>query len=53
MEEEKYVKLKDVEELIKLIRNRDSYHDWTNTYEELDKKVNDTIERLKRNAIEL
>jgi hypothetical protein len=52
MEKEKYVKWKHVEELVKLIKARDHYMDWTNEYEKLDKKVKKTIEWLERNAKE-
>lgn len=48
-----YVKLKHVEELLKLIKIRDSHYDWSDEYEKYDKKVNNTIEWLKRNAKEV
>jgi len=50
MNEIKYVKLEHVEELLKLIETRDRYMDWTNEYERLNKKVDNTIDWLKRNA---
>jgi hypothetical protein len=49
----KYVKLEHVQELIKLIRARDCYMDWTNEYEKYDKKVKNTIEWIERNAKEV
>ncbi|MCP1159376.1 hypothetical protein [Bacillus infantis] len=53
MEKEKYVKWKHVEELLKIIRARDSFMDWTDEYEKHDKKVKNTIEWLGRNAKEM
>lgn len=47
---EKYVKLKHVKELMKLIKEKDSYEYWTDEYEKYDKKVNNTIQWLERNA---
>lgn len=47
---EKYVKLKHVKELMKLINKRDSHYDWSDEYEQYDKKVNNTVEWLERNA---
>ena len=47
---EKYVKLKHVKELMNLIYKRDSYYDWLDEYEKYDKKVNNTIQWLERNA---
>jgi hypothetical protein len=49
--EDKYVQWKYVAELLKMISQRDSFHDWSDQYEELDKKVKNTIEWLDRNAI--
>lgn len=53
MENERYVKWNHVKELIKLIKVRDSYMDWTDSYEKNDKKVKNTIEWLERNAKDL
>lgn len=53
MEQDKYVKWKHVEELIKLINFRDSFMDWTDEYEKNDKKVKSTVEWLERNAKEI
>jgi uncharacterized protein YukE len=50
MEEEKYVKLKHVQELIGLINKRDSFYDWSNEYEKYNQKVKNTVEWLERNA---
>jgi hypothetical protein len=50
MEGTKYVELKHVQELIKLIEIRDGFMDWTEHYEKYDKKVKKTIEWLERNA---
>lgn len=33
--EEKYVKLKHVRELLKLIETRDSFYDWSDSYENI------------------
>lgn len=49
---EKYVKLKHVQELLALIKTRDSFMDWTDSYEKYDKKVKNTIQWLERNAKE-
>lgn len=48
--EDKYVKLKHVQELLKLIRIRDSFQDWSKSYDKYDEKVENTIEWIKRNA---
>jgi hypothetical protein len=45
-----YVKLEHVEELLKLIKTRDSFYDWSNEYEKYNRKVENTIEWLRRNA---
>lgn len=50
MDGEKYVKLKHVEELLKLIEIRDSFHDWTSSYSEQNQKVEDAIDSLRHNA---
>lgn len=52
MTKDKYVKLKHVQELIQLIRTRDSFHDWSTEYAKYDRKVKNTIEWLERNAKE-
>lgn len=49
--EEKYVKLKHVQELLNLIKTRDSFYSWSSSYEKYNKKVENTIEWLERNAI--
>ncbi|MEC0031078.1 hypothetical protein P4L24_24860 [Bacillus cereus] len=48
--ENKYVNLKHVQELIKLIKIRDTFWDWSNEYEKYNKKVQNTIEWIERNA---
>ena len=53
MDKDKYVKWKHVQELLGLIKARDSVYDWTETYEKYDKKVKNTIEWLERNAKEM
>lgn len=50
---EKYVKLKHVQELMKLIKTRDRFMDWTDEFEKYDKKVKNTIEWIERNAKEV
>jgi len=50
MEKERYVKLKHVKELINLIKTRDRFHDWSTEYEKYNKKVENTIEWIERNA---
>ncbi len=52
METEKYVKLKHVQELLKLIRIRDSFYDWSDEYAKQDQKVKNTVAWLERNAKE-
>lgn len=47
---EKYVKLKHVKELMKLIEERDSWEHWTDEYEKYDKKVDNTNQWLYRKA---
>lgn len=47
---EKYVKLRHVEELLKLIHTRDGYYDWSDSYAKYHSKVQNTVEWLKRNA---
>lgn len=53
MSEEKYVKLKHVQELLKLIETRDSFYDWSEDYEKYDKKVKNTTAWIERNAREI
>lgn len=53
MGNEKYVKWKHVEELLKLIRIRDGFHDWSDEYEKYNKKVKNTVAWLERNAEEI
>lgn len=53
MEEAKYVKLEHVQELLKLMKTRDMYMDWTDSYEEESKKVDNYIELLEMSAVTL
>ncbi|HDR7641345.1 hypothetical protein [Bacillus wiedmannii] len=50
---EKYVKLEHVQELIKLFNARDRFNDWSDAYAQYDKKIENTIEFLERNAKEI
>lgn len=47
---EKYVKLKHVKELLKLIEKRDEYPVWSDGYDKYDRKVKVTIEWLELHA---
>ncbi|MGG1339122.1 hypothetical protein GH892_02325 [Bacillus thuringiensis] len=51
--EDKYVKLKHVQVLLGLIKKRDSFYDWSDEWEEHNKKVKNTIKWLERNAKEM
>jgi hypothetical protein len=51
MEEDKYVQWKYVKELFDMISKRDCFHDWSDEYEKINKKIKNTIEWLERNAI--
>lgn len=51
--DEKYVKLEDVQELLNLIEIRDMFFDWSNNFEEYDKKVKAKIEWIEKNAINI
>ena len=53
MSQEKYIKLKHFQELMKLIYTRDGYHDWSNEYEKYDNEIKHTVKWLERNAKEL
>lgn len=46
-----YVKLKDVMELLELIRDRDMYHDWSKSYEERHEKVMVSTETLINSGV--
>lgn len=50
MEETLYVELKHVQELVKLMKARDCFHDWSKEYDEYDEKIKNTIEWIERNA---
>jgi hypothetical protein len=47
---EKYIELKCVQELLRLIKKRDGYYDWSDSYQKYDRKVKKTIEWIERNA---
>lgn len=49
----KVVKLEDVEKLIKLIKERDVWNDWTSSWEECNKKIENHIYLIRNNAIEI
>lgn len=51
MENNKYVKLTDVEEVLSLIETRDSFFSWSETHEKYDEQVKEAIIKLKYNAI--
>ena len=50
---EKYVKLQDVQELLNLIETRESFFDWSDSFEEYDRKVKAKIEWIEKNAIHI
>lgn len=50
---DKYVKLIQVEELLKLIDKRDKYYDWSDEYEKYDRKIAKTVEWLREQAIDI
>ena len=47
---EKYIELKCVQELVKLMDKRNSVYDWSDEYEKYDRKIKKTIEWMERNA---
>lgn len=49
--ENKYVKLSEVEELLSLINTRDSYFEWSESFEKYDGLVKEAINNLRNNAI--
>lgn len=53
MEDNIYVKLKDVMELLELIRDRDMYHDWSKSYEERHEKVKASTETLINSGVRM
>lgn len=46
----KYVPLSHLNELIRLFEERDAFREWTDGYSKFDKKINETIDFIKRNA---
>lgn len=53
MKKEKYVKLKDVQELLSLIEARDSFEWWSQPYKSYEKEIKDAITCLESNAKEI
>lgn len=53
MEEDKYVKLTDVQNILDLIQEREKFHDWTKEFDDYDKKVKIAIETLRYSVINL
>lgn len=49
--ENKYVKLSEVEELLSLINTRDSYFEWSESFERYDGLVKEAINKLRNNTI--
>lgn len=49
----KYVKLEDVEEMIKIMKERDMYMDFTQSYEECDLELKTQIKYIRKSAIEI
>lgn len=49
--ENKYVKLSEVEELLSLINTRDSYFEWSESFERYDGLVKEAINKLRSNTI--
>lgn len=48
--QDKWVKLKDVEELVSLIKKREGFYDWSDEYEKIDKEVEEKIKQLYSSA---
>lgn len=53
MEDNKYVKLEDVKKLLELIKLRDSFYDWSTSYEKYDEEVKIAIKTLEDNAVNM
>ena len=51
MEDYKYVKLTDVQEVLDLIETRDQFYSWSESFEKYDKKVKEAIIVLESKAI--
>lgn len=49
--ENKYVKLSEVEELLSLINTRDSYFEWSESFERYNGLVKEAINKLRSNTI--
>lgn len=46
----RYIELEYFQELMKLYKARDSFHDWSSEWEKYDRKIKNTIAWLERNA---
>ena len=53
MEDEKYVRLTDVQEILSLIEARDCFEWWSQPYKSYDKEIKDAIACLENNAKEI
>jgi len=51
--EDLYVKLEHVQELMKLIKKRDSFHDWSDKWEICNRKVIAKMEFIEQNSISI
>ena len=51
MEDNKYVKLTDVQEVLDLIETRYQFYSWSESFEKYDKKVKEAIIVLENKAI--
>lgn len=49
---EEYVKLSDVEELIRLYEFRSNFHDWSDSYKKCSDEIAELIEKIKDEAIQ-
>lgn len=46
----KYIEIETVQELVRLYKKRDCFHDWTSEWDKYNKKIENTISWLERNA---
>lgn len=49
----KVIELKHVEKLIEIMERRDSFNDWSQSYDKYDDKLRNSIEWIKKNAIDI
>lgn len=49
----KVVKLEDVEKLIDLVKHREAYDDWSNTWEKLSCEIDKHIYYIRESSIEI